>query len=81
VRRKFAGFDVHGALPAVGSKIQVEGKDVGEITSSVSLPWASGDRGVALGYIRREAATPGNVVDAGGSEASIAPLPFAHASK
>jgi folate-binding protein YgfZ len=81
VRRKFAGFDVRGALPAVGSKIQVEGKDVGEITSSVSLPWASGDRGVALGYIRREAATPGNVVDAGGSEASIAPLPFAHASK
>jgi aminomethyltransferase len=81
VRRKFTGFDVRGALPAVGSKIQAEGKEVGEITSAVSLPLASGDRGVALGYIRREAAAPGKMVDAGGSEATIATVPFAHASK
>lgn len=79
VRRKFTGFDVQGALPAPGTKIQVDGKDVGEITSAASLPWASGDRRVALGYIRREAATPGKILEAGGSQATVARLPFAEA--
>jgi folate-binding protein YgfZ len=81
VRRKFTGFDVHGELPAPGSKIQADGKDVGEMTSTASLPWASGDRRVALGYIRREVATPGKLLDAGGSEARVTHLPFTHASK
>ena len=79
VRRKFAGFDVQGALPGPGTKIQVDGKEVGEITSAASLPWVSGDRGVALGYIRREAATPGKLLDAGGSQATVARLPFTEA--
>jgi aminomethyltransferase len=78
VRRKFTGFDVRGELPAPGSKIQADGKDVGEITSAASLPWPGGDRGVALGYIRREVATPGKLLDAGGSEATVAHLPFTH---
>jgi folate-binding protein YgfZ len=81
VRRKFSGFEVQGALPAPGSKIQLDGKDVGEITSAASLPLPSGDRRVALGYIRREAATAGKVVDAGGSEARVANLPFVELSK
>ena len=72
VRRKFTGFEIDGQLPAAGSKIQVEGKDVGEITSAASLPLAGGERRVALGYIRREAATPGKRVEAGGSAASVA---------
>jgi aminomethyltransferase len=81
VRRKFTGFDIHGELPTPGSKVQVDGKDVGEITSVASLPWSGGDRRVALGYIRREAATPGKRLDAGGSEASVASLPFIQESK
>jgi folate-binding protein YgfZ len=81
VRRKFVGFDIQGTLPAPGSKIQVEGKDVGEITTAASLPWARGDRGVGFGYIRREVATPGKVLEAGGSEAKVASLPFAEISK
>ena len=81
VRRKFTGFEIHGALPAPGSKIQVDGKDVGEITSAASLPLAGGDRPVALGYIRREVATPGRIVDAGGSEARIANLPLCGSTK
>jgi folate-binding protein YgfZ len=81
VRRKFTGFDVRGELPAPGSKIQADGKDVGEITSAASLPWPGGDRGVALGYIRREVATPGKLLDAGGSEATVAHLPFTQESK
>ena len=76
VRRKFTGFAIEGKLPAVGSKIQVEGKDVGEITSASSLLVAGGERLLALGYIRREAATPGKLVEAGGSAASVANLPF-----
>src|SRR6266481_2711373 len=76
VRRKFTGFEVPGVLPASGSKIHADGKDVGEITSAASLPWASGDRRVALGYIRREVA-PGKALDAGGSQAFVAALPFA----
>ncbi len=81
VRRKFTGFEIHGALPAPGSKVQVDGKDVGEITSVASLPFASGDRQVALGYIRREVATPDKIVDAGGSEARIKNPPLAEISK
>ena len=81
VRRKFTGFDINGPLPAPGSKIQVDGKDVGEITSAASLPLLGGERRVALGYIRREAATPGKQVEAGGSAASVANLPFAEAFK
>jgi folate-binding protein YgfZ len=81
VHRKFTGFEVQGPLPASGSKIQAQGKDVGEITSAASLPLASGDRRVALGYIRREVAAPGKQVEAGGSEALVANPPFAEIFK
>jgi folate-binding protein YgfZ len=80
VRRKFTGFEIRGRLPEPGSKIQLDGKDAGEITSAASLPWASGDLSVALGYLRREAATPGKMLDTGGSKACVAHLPFSHAS-
>jgi aminomethyltransferase len=76
VHRKFTGFEVQGALPAVGTKIEANGKDVGEITSAASLPLAGGDRLVALGYVRREIAIPGKQVQAGSGQLSIAALPF-----
>jgi folate-binding protein YgfZ len=76
VHRKFTGFEVQSAPPAVGTKIQADGKDVGEITSVASLPLARGDRPVALGYIRREIATPGRQVQAGDTQLSVASLPF-----
>jgi folate-binding protein YgfZ len=79
VHRQFSGFEATenaAALPAAGTKIQVDGKDVGEITSVASLPTASGERPVALGYIRREVGTTGMQVNAGGSEFTIAKLPF-----
>jgi folate-binding protein YgfZ len=77
VHRKFTGFEVHGAMPALGAKIQSDGKDVGEITSVASLPLANGERPVALGYIRREVATSGKRVQAGSAQLSVAALPFA----
>ena len=49
-------FAVEGTLPESGTKILAEEKEVGEITSSAILPLPGGDRPVALGYLRREAA-------------------------
>jgi len=76
VHRKFTGFEVQGALPFVGTKIQADGKDIGEITSVASLPLVSGERPVALGYVRREIATPGRQVQTGRAQFSVAALPF-----
>jgi folate-binding protein YgfZ len=76
VHRKFTGFEVQGALPAVGTKIQVDGRDVGEITSAAALPLAGGERLVALGYMRREIATPGRQFQVGSTQVSVAALPF-----
>jgi folate-binding protein YgfZ len=77
VHRKFTGFEIQGPLPDVGAKIHADGRDVGEITSVASLPVAGGERSVALGYLRREFATPGNQVQTESAQLSVAALPFA----
>jgi aminomethyltransferase len=76
VHRKFAGFEVLGSLPASGTKVQAESKDVGEITSAASLPLKDGERRVAIGYIRREFAS-GKQVQAGDAQLTVTNLPFA----
>jgi aminomethyltransferase len=81
VHRKFTGFLIEAPLPAPGAKLQAEGKDIGEITSAASLPIGDGELLVALGYIRREIATPGKQVEAGNARASVANLPFAEVFK
>jgi folate-binding protein YgfZ len=55
VHRTFHAFALHGALPAPGTALEVEGKAVGELTSVARIPLASGTVQLALGYIRREA--------------------------
>jgi folate-binding protein YgfZ len=75
VHRKFAGFEVEGPLPAPGTKIQAEGKAVGEITSAASLPVQDSERRVAIGYIRREFAS-GKQVQAPGAQLTVTDLPF-----
>jgi len=77
VHRTFIGFEIEGRLPTPGAKVQVDGKDVGEITSVASLPTDGNERKVALGYCRREVATPGREVVIGDTKARISPLPFA----
>ncbi|HEY6186015.1 MAG TPA: folate-binding protein, partial [Terriglobales bacterium] len=74
VHRTFTGFIFDGNV-AAGSKIQVDGKDVGEITTVASLPHDC-TLNVGLGYIRREAAIPGKEVVAGEIKAAVAELPF-----
>ena len=75
VHRKFTGFLVEGPLPAVGSKLQSEGKDVGEITSVAELPSTKGERRVALGYLRREVSTPNKTLEAAGSKLTVSAIP------
>ena len=77
VHRQFAAFAVEGALPEPGAKIFVgatKEKEVGEITSSAVLPLPSGDRAVALGYLRREAT--GKELHAGAARLKPASLPI-----
>lgn len=77
VHRKFAGFEVKGLAPAPGTKIQMQAKDVGEITSSAVIPALDGDHSVALGYIRREVGVAGNKIEIYGAQATVTDLPFA----
>ncbi len=77
VHRKFTGFKVAGPPPAPGTKVQVQGKDVGEITSSALIQASEGDAAVALGYMRREFGAPGKELEIAGSSARVSDLPFA----
>jgi folate-binding protein YgfZ len=81
VHRTFTGFTVDGALPAPGTKIQIAGKEVGEITSSASLPMANGQFPVALGYIRREVGSVGKQIEIENTKLTIANLPFTEVFK
>ncbi len=75
VHRLFTLFTVEGAPPAPGAKLFADEREVGEITSAAILPLASGDRAVALGYLRREAA--GKDLRAGAAKVKPAALPIA----
>jgi folate-binding protein YgfZ len=79
VHRKLTGFSVEGPAPAPGSKIQADGKDVGEVTSVACLPLVSGEKNVAFGYLRREAEAGGKSLEAGGAKLTVANIPFAEA--
>ena len=74
LHRQFSAFSVDGPLPAPGTKIQAEEKDVGEITSAADLPMPTANRAVALGYLRREAG--GKQLRAGPAKLEIASLPI-----
>jgi len=57
VHRAFTGVRLNGTLPAAGSKLEVDSKEIGELTSvaAIPLPGAAGTIQLALGYVRREA--------------------------
>lgn len=70
VHRTFTGFEIQGNVPATGTKVQSEGKDVGEITSILAAPLAG--KRLALGYLRKEFVASDKVLLAG--EATVRPL-------
>ncbi len=77
VHRKFTGFVVEGAADiADGTKIISGDKEVGEVTSVATLPALSGQRTVALGYIRREVGVPGREMTIGTAKATVIRLPL-----
>jgi folate-binding protein YgfZ len=76
VHRKFTGFRTVVAPPAIGTRIQSQGKDVGEITSTAVIPGPAGDQAIALGYVRRELSAPGKELEAAGTPITVAELPF-----
>lgn len=87
VHRKFAGFLAEGAAPiAAGEKVTAgnsgesqkkeDQKEVGELTSVAVLRAPSGERTIALGYIRREVGVPGREVMIGEVKATVIQLPF-----
>jgi aminomethyltransferase len=76
VHRTFVGLELQGEAPQPGAKIRANEKDVGEITSAARVPFSSGERTLALGYLRRELAAPGTAVQAGERDARVQSLPF-----
>ncbi len=60
-------------LPAVGTELAVDGRSTGELTSVVLSPT---EGAIALGYVRREHAEVGHVIEFAGGRARIAALPF-----
>jgi len=76
VHRTFIGFELEGASPAAGTKILNDGKEVGEITSIVSIPTAAGEQTIAVGYLRKEFAAGDKEVTAATSRVKPRGLPF-----
>jgi len=62
--------DVLAGSMTGGSVISIDGRETGQITSAAISP-ASG-RAIALGYVKRDDAAVGRVVDVGGVSATIA---------
>lgn len=76
VHRTLIGFEMEGEPPQPGTKVRAGDKEVGEITSAARVPFLDGERTLALGYLRREVAAPGTVVQVGERSAKVRTLPF-----
>jgi folate-binding protein YgfZ len=77
VHRKFTGFiSESGGGIERGAKIVAGEKEVGEITSSVSVQLSGAQQTVALGYIRREVGLPGREVMIGSTKATVVQVPL-----
>ena len=77
VHRKFTGFLAGGnATIHPGAKIRSADKDVGEVTSVARLQLGSGEKILALGYVRREVGSPGRQLTVGEIPVTAAQLPF-----
>jgi folate-binding protein YgfZ len=77
VARKLVGlaFDPAAVVPAPGTVLRADDKEIGSITSSAFSPAAG--RPVALGYVKRDFIEPGTVVTtADGTPAQVTLLPF-----
>jgi folate-binding protein YgfZ len=76
VHRTLIGLEVEGEPPQPGTKVFAADKEVGEVTSAARAPFGDGMRTLALGYLRREAATPGAKVKVSEQVGTVKSLPF-----
>jgi folate-binding protein YgfZ len=76
VHRRLSGLLLRGpVLPEAGTKLEVEGKEAGRITTAVLSPTLG--RPIGLGYVRREYREPGTRLEvASGGTAEVTHLPF-----
>jgi folate-binding protein YgfZ len=76
VAQKLVGlaFEPGADLPALGAAVQVDGKEIGEVTSAATSP-ALG-RPIALAYLKRDFVTPGTIVQLPAGTATVVTLPF-----
>lgn len=79
VNKHLVGLKIEGeGLPHGKDKIFVDDREVGWITCATQSPHLK--QGIAIGYLRREAATPGKHVEVksegGAKRAIVTPLPF-----
>ena len=73
VNRHLARLRLSGSeLPNHGDKIQVDGKDIGQVTSAVQSPRYGS--GLALGYVRREHAKAGTKLSINNQSAEVIEL-------
>jgi len=81
VHRAFTGLRLDGELPLAGSKLEADGKEIGELTSvaAIPLPGAAGTIQLALGYVRREALDRASPLLYPGGVAIPISLPFSPA--
>jgi folate-binding protein YgfZ len=77
LHRTFTGFVFEGEPPQSGTKITEGDRNIGEITSVARIPFPSGERTVALGYLHPEFAELGTQVKVGNRQAVVRALPFA----
>jgi folate-binding protein YgfZ len=76
LHRKLTGFVVDGPPPAPGAKIEQAGKEVGEVTSALTVPGSNGERTLALGYVRTEGLASGAELRVEGARAIAHLLPY-----
>jgi folate-binding protein YgfZ len=75
VARRLVGLAVEGdSAPAAGSAVQIDGKQIGSITSAAYSPALH--RPIALGYVQRDHVEPGTAVTVGGAAAVVTATPF-----
>ena len=74
VHRTFVGFEIDGTPPSAGTKIQSDGRDVGELTTIAAAPLRG--KQLALGFLRKEFCTEDKVLTAGQAKVRSAPLPL-----
>jgi folate-binding protein YgfZ len=77
VHRTFSGFTLEGNPPSMKTPVMAGEKSVGELTSTarIDIP-QTGERALALGFIRREALESKEILTAAGIVVTPVALPF-----